>query len=814
MLFRKMLRDIKWNKMQFISIFLMSFLGVFVFAGISGEYTGVEQVRKEYYEKTNLADGWIYGDGFLKEDEEAVSGIRGVTAVQRRFVIEAIGDEKSQPAIQMYFQEGNAVSKPYIIEGKDYDTDDTESVWMDKRFADAEQLKAGDTYTYVFGKIKKEFKIAGLILAPEYGYYQTGTELIPDFSKGGYAYCSAKAFPAKEYIIQEIRDGVIPLQELTEKMGLEEKFNRMGIESDKITLDMILPMLEDASEETFRDMLPYTQLIFTTDEKDVPGLEKKLDTALDGGYAAFVDRDSIVGISMLDSEMKQHKVMSGVFPVAFMVIAVLAIITTMNRLVTNQRTQIGTLKALGVKKRKIVNHYICYSFFLSLTGALFGAVSGPLTIPYLFFPPLSDFYTLPEWRAGFSPLFFIVAAATVAACTVTTYLSCRKVLNVNPAETLRPAPPRSARRSLLEKTRLWKKLGFTRQYNLRDISRSKVRTLMGFAGTLSCMALLVCAFAMYDSMNGMITWMYDTIENYETKMLFDETVSLEQAQQIQEDVNGELIMSSSIEIKKKDTKETVGITVVDEHGIYQVTDTKQNSRPLQAGEIAITMKLAKRLGIKAGDEITWHLSDSEKWVTSKVTMINRMPAFSGILMSKDAFGQTGYDFKPSYTGTSKQISSYDNEHIVSRYSRQDLYDAMNESIESMIVMVICLIVMAIILAVVVLYNLGLLSFSERERELATLKVIGFKTGKLRKLLLVQNTWLAILGVAAGAPAGLWLVQVMCDASGDSFDMIAQMSVQTFCISAVITLGVSIMVSTMFSGKIKKLDMVASLKGVE
>lgn len=814
MLFRKMLRDIKWNKMQFISIFLMSFLGVFVFAGISGEYTGIEQLREEYYQKTKLADGWIYGTNFSDEDEDAVTDIPEIKDAQRRFVMEAIGDEENQPSIHMYFQEENTVSKPYIVEGKDYDTNDAKSVWMDKRFADAKGLKIGDSYTYLFGKIKKEFTIAGLILSPEYGYYQTGTELMPDFSKGGYSYCSIKAFPVKEYVIQEIKEGRLPITEFIAEAGLADDLSAMGVSTDEITIEMVLSMLDQVDKETLKNMLPYSQLIFTTDEKDILSLEKKVDSVLDGRYTAFVDKESMTGIAMLDDEMKQHKVMSGVFPVAFMVIAILAIITTMNRMVTNQRTQIGTLKALGVKKRKIVRHYMGYSFFLSLTGALLGAVIGPLTLPNLFFPSLSAFYTLPEWRAGFSPLFFIVAAATVAACTITTYLSCRKIINVNPAETLRPAPPRNAKRSLLEKTRVFKKIGFTIQYNLRDISRSKVRTLMGFAGTLSCMALLVCAFAMYDSMSGMISWMYDKIENYETKMLFDETISLDEANQIQTDLNGELIMSSGIEIKKNNTKETAGITVVDEQGIYQITDTKQNSRPLKAGEAAITMKLAKQLGIKAGDNITWHLSDSEKWVTSKVTMINRMPTFSGMLMSKEAFDQTGYEFQPSYLGTSKQIASYDNEHVVSRYSRQDLYDAMNHSMKSMIVIVVCLIVMAVILAVVVLYNLGLLSFSERERELATLKVIGFKTKKLRKLLLVQNTWLAVLGIIFGAPGGLWLVQIMCNASGDSFDMIAQMSVQTFCISAAITFGVTLMVSTMFSGKIKKLDMVASLKGVE
>ena len=164
------------------------------------------------------------------------------------------------------------------------------------------------------------------------------------------------------------------------------------------------------------------RIIFTS-SVDASSLSDKIDKTLKGNYAVYTTRKETAGIQMMDAEMTQHKMLGAIFPIAFMAIAILAIITSMNRLINNQRTQIGTLKALGFSKAKIVLHYVNYGFWVSLAGAVLGLIVGPLTLPYLFYSSMSSYYTLPKWQPGFDISFVIVAAATVLACTLATPVS-------------------------------------------------------------------------------------------------------------------------------------------------------------------------------------------------------------------------------------------------------------------------------------------------------------------------------------------------------------------------------------------------------
>lgn len=759
MLLHKMLRDMKWNKMQFISIFLLAFLGVYVYAGVGGEVAGIREVRNSYNEETNLGDAWVYGENFTEDDLQAVKEIKGVTDAQRRLFLPAVGESEQKPTIYLYFQEDNVISKPKVVEGDAFDEADSKRVWLDKRFADSNDLTVGDEYTFDIEGNQFTLEIGGLIYSSEYTYYTNDDAMIPDFSKVGIAFASYKAFPIE-------------------------------------------------------GMIPFTQMVITTDLTDVASLEEKIDEALEGGYSYFITRESVPGVNQLNDEMKQHESMMIIFTIAFVGIAILAIITTMNRLVNNQRTQIGTMKALGLKKSKILRHYMSYGFWLSAVGALLGVVLGPVTLPKLFIPSMSSGYTLPEWKGGYSVSFFTVGVITVVACTLTTYLSCRKVLAVNPADTLRPAPPKTGKRCIFERLPFWNKLSFSVQYNLRDLSRSKIRCLMGFAGTLCCMALLVCSASMYDSFNNMRDWLYEDIQNFDNRVELKEETTLEDAESLCEDLQGEMVMEDSVIIKVKDKKKTLGFTAVEGKGLYRYTDSNLKIDTLKDFDVAITMKTAESLGVKSGDEIAWHLIDAEEWKTAKITVINRMPIGAGITTTREVVEEAGYDFIPSYIATNAAEDNIHSDYIKKLFTKDSLLEAWAVSMESMTILVVILIVVATLLGLLILYNLGLLAYAEREKELATLKVVGFNTAKLRKMLLIQNTWLSVLGIIAGTPAGLLMVQYMVDIMGDSFDMTATLTVASFLLCAGGTLLVSIVVSIMFSGKLKKLDMVTSLKGVE
>lgn len=757
MLFRKMLRDMKLHKMQFISIFLMSFLGIFIFAGIGGEWRGLQNNADSYYKETNFADAWIYGKSFSEKDAAAIKKINGVTNVERRLTINTVGSFKNNPSIELNFIQKNEISKCYIVSGENFSIN-KDGIWLDDRFAKAKNLRVGDSMTVKYNDYPITKKILGTIYSPEYVYAAGDGDLIPNHSNYGYAYIPYKAFPK-------------------------------GID------------------------FVYTQILLNTDRKDYNRLENDISSALNKNYSVFLSRDNHGSYLMFKDEIAQHKSMGSIFPIAFLAIAMLTILTTMTRIVNNQRTQIGTLIAMGYKRKKILLHYISYGFWPSLLGSFLGAIVGPLTLPKLFYPSMSATYTIPHWGTSVSPMFYIAASLSVAACTLVTFLACRKILNNTPSEALRPEAPKALKHIFFEKTKLWNKLSFNARWNLRDIMRSKIRSIMAVIGVLSYTALLVCAFGLYDCLKDVITWQYSDLNKFETKLNLEKKASPEQITSIINKTNGQQLMEGEIEIKANSIKKSGSLTVTDNVTLMKTTDKNRNYINLPENELSISYKMAELLNVKKGDLITWHVYGDDNWIKSTVAEIYRNPTQQGITISKQYFEKLGKKFTSTSIITSKMVSKkYDG--ISSIWSQKDLTKSWSDMTEAMNTMVLVLIAAAAVLAVVVLYNLGLLSFTEMERELATLKVIGFKSKKIRNILLTQNIWLSVIGIIVGIPCGKLLIDQMVTTMGDTFDMMTIITPRNVIISTIITLSLSVIVNLMFSRKIKHVDMVSSLKGVE
>ena len=757
MLFCKMLRDMRMHKTQFVSVFLMAFLGVFVYAGIGSEWLGLRQTADSFYKTTNLADVWLYGADFTQEDADVLESVPTVTGTERRLVLDANADLSGNPSIAVHFVEKNQISRLYLLEGEVFDTE-KDGVWLDKRFVDARGLSLGDEITFTYNSLRITEEIKGIIYSPEYVYMADGEGLAPDFSQNGYAYLSYKEFPA----------------------GME---------------------------------IPFTQLLVTTDTGDMNALENNVDTVLSGRFNVFLPRKNHASVSMFSNEIAQHRSMGEIFPVAFLAIALLTILTTMTRIVEKQRTQIGTLKALGFKKRSITLHYIGYGFWISLAGGVLGAVVGPLTLPRLFYPSMSGFYTLPEWKSAFDLRFFLMAGATVLLSALVTYLACRSVLRDVPAQTLRPKAPKAIRQGLLEKTSLWKRMDFSAKWNLRDIGRNKIRSLMAVVGVFGCTALLVCAFGMNDDMKNLKTWQYEEINRFSSKLSVDSAATQKQIDAVMASVNGQALMENAVEIRFGDEKRTGAVTVTDHTTLIQHTDIKQNVLDLPEDGISLSYKMASQLGAQKGDTIRWHLYGGEIWVDSTVDEIYRDPTAQGITLSRNHFESLGFTFTPTSIISAEEVrGSY--EGITSIQNTKDFADGWDELTQAMMIMIYVLIAAASILAIVVLYNLGILSLTEMERDLATLKVIGIKARRLRRILLVQNLWLSAVGFILGLPGGKLLVDVMLSTMGDSFDMANIITPMNILLSLGIVLILSLLVNRMFYKKIRQVDMVSALKGAE
>ena len=756
MLARKMLRDISKHKAQFISIFLMAFLGVFVFAGVGGESVGLEVNVNDYYDETNLADGWIYSnyinDLFLYQ----VDVLGATTDMERQLVVDAVGDFKNDPDITLHFVENNTLSKFYLIEGEKLDINDENGVWLDKSFADAKGLGIGDKITFEFEDYRITKTIRGLGYSPEYVYHASSSSVIPDFNKVGFAYMSYKAFP-----------------------------------EDKVPYN-VLNVKFEGEPETYSELLDYH---------------------MGGYYSSFVERSEHVSVGQFSEEMAQHKMMGDIFPVVFILIAMLILLTTMRRIITHQRTQIGILKASGFKNHSIILHYVSYGFWLVLVGAILGLILGPMTLPQLFYPSMSATYKMPSWNPAWSMNFVYVAALMVLMSLAVSYYSVRNISNEKPADTIRPKTPKVSTSGFVEKLGIWKRLSFNVRWNWRDAKRNKSRALMTIIGVIGCSALLVCAFGMYDGMNDLKEWEYSDINHYDSKLVVEDNASVSQIDNVAEDVNGDKIMESSIEIESDNAKKSGSLLVVNDTELITPTDYDRNHIEIRDDEVSISQKMADMLGVKVGDKVKWHIMGSDKWIKTKIDKIHADPISQGFIMSSDKLEDLDLNYTTTSIITAEHVDKeYDGVKVAN--SMKDMTSSWDEMTESMWLLIYILIFFAALLAIVVLYNLGLLSFTEIEREIATLKVLGFQTSALRKLLLTQNLWFTAIGFILGLPVGYMILDVMWASSGDSFYILPSITLSNLLLTAVITFALSIFVNLMFSRKIKRLDMVESLKSGE
>jgi putative ABC transport system permease protein len=694
--------------------------------------------------------------GFTDTGFQNVSALPEVKDAQRRTMLDTVADLSGRPKIELYALEENKISKPYITDGAEFDIN-ADGIWLDARFAEARGIKVNDEITLEFAGVKITRAILGLVLSPEYVYNESGG-ITPDFGSNGYAFIPAAVF-------------------------------------------------------TDNPAFVYSQLVIKTDSTDFAAVESDIAAALDGGYSVFINREKHSSYQMFDAEITQHKAMAIIFPPVFALVALLTILTTMARLITAERTQIGTLKAVGFSDGVILRHYIGYGLFISLTAGIFGAVSGPLILPPLFYPSMSGFYTLPVWKPVYDVSFYIMAGITVLLSCLATLLACRSVLRVRAAAALRPKPPKVIG-SGKAASPVFQKLGFNLQWNLRDIGRNKTRSLMAVAGALGCAALLVCAFGLNADMTDLRDWQYRQIYRFETKIVLSEGATAQETDAITAAAGGERIMEKAIEVRSGKAKYTGSLLATDGGTLIRYTDKNRNEISLPQSGVNISYKLAGQLGVGVGDKIEWHIFTEDGWKECTVAGIYRSPTAQGLTMSKEVLEGIGYAFVPTavLSGDSDYAAVGSGAEQIVR--RSDLYAGWDALTESFMLMVYILIGAAVLLAVTVLYNLGVLSFTEMTRELATLKVLGFGPRKLNTLFLVQNLILTAIGFAAGIPVGLLLVKAMMASMGDSFDMITKLHFTDVLYSGLITICTAMLVGLLYGFKIKKLNAVAALKSSE
>lgn len=782
MLFRKMLRDYKANFGAFFSVFLLAALAMALFCTFEGHVLSQKVARENYHKECNLSDVWMYGEGFSDDELDTVRNLDFVKDAQLRMSVTGSAPDCDGAQVDLYLERENLVDTPYYISGEPFDPTDTDGIWLANAFARLRNIKVGDDFTIEYNGITFTREVKGLVESAEYEFREADGDADVYLENIAIVYMSYDAFPIRDYINH---------------------------------------MVDKISDEKLAKIMPYTQMIIVTTDGGGLAHEEALAESIDHDYSAIVDRKSIPGLARLDSELEQHQSFSYLFVIIFVGIAILVIATSMGRMVEQQRTQIGTMNALGLKRHKIMRHYISFSLVVSVVGVVLGLLVGTLWGSPAVIGMFANWYVVPGLHSVFHPMYLIIAAGIVAVCVLASYISCRKLLRIKPAEALRPAAPKKGKKCIFERLPFWKKLSFTSQYNLRDISRAKLRSFMCVIGTAVGMLLMIYAVGCNELLGSMIEINFNRVTVGEYQIKFSEDAKTETVDDMAEELDGEMVMMNQVEVAKEknapsDKKKKETVTVLEGKNLYNILDLNNQVKKLTPGTIGISRKLAADLDVKEGDTIYWHLYTKNTWYEAKVGTIYRSLESQGIAYLREDYEKTGAEYIPSFLMTDDKAAKdkTDLDYVTGVNSKSEMQAAYESSMEIMNMMVGMMAVFSILMIVVVLYNSGVLSFHERVKEFATLKVLGLRSSKIRRILSMQNLWLSIIGIIIGAPLGNVSLNAMINTNGENFDYNLMLAPVDYVIAGIFVMIISMLVSFMFSKRIRKLDMVEILKGVE
>ena len=763
MLLKKLFRTLWKYKAQFISMVIMVALGVGVFLGFNVEWYSLEVNTGEIYEATGFADYRIYSDqGFSPEDLEAVRSIDGVDDATR-FLSLNVSVRDDTDTLALTVSENMDVSGVLVMEGEPYSAGDPDGFWLSDSYARANGIAVGDPLSLTYQMITVSGTVKGLVKSSEYLIcLPDSTQMMPDYSTYGFVYISPVML-----------DNAIPAMY---RVFAGSLYHQINVKSslDKATF-------VEAADRT----LGSTRLIFS--------------------------RDETVSWAEAQGEVNEGKTMASILPVLFLAIAILTMVTTMHRICASEKTQIGTLKALGFRDRRIMIHYSAYALSIGILGSLLGIAIGYGLGWFIMNPDgaMATYIDMPSWTLHAPRFSWYVIIGINAFLTFIGFLSVRKMLKGTAADALRPYSPKRMKHLRFEETRRFKSLGFGTKWNLRDCVRHKARSLMTLFGVIGCMVLLVGGLGMKDTLDAFVDVFYEKAINYATRVNLDEKMPPEEGKALAEELDGDWSASRAIQIGDKGyTLEIDHIT----HDKVRFVDTDMQIVPLDDSGAYICARIARDWHLGPGDTLSFSPYDSNEHYTVPVAgVLDSMT--EGVFMTADFADRNGITYNIASILTDAEKIP-ENGHILNKQSKQSIMDSFDVFMDLMNKMIWLLVIAAVILGIVVLYNLGVMSYTERYREMATLKVVGFRDSKIGRLLISQNLWLTVLGILIGIPAGVGVLQYLLTALASEYELKLVLGLPTWLVSILLTFGVSLIVGLMVARKNRHIDMVAALKTAE
>lgn len=623
--------------------------------------------------------------------------------------------------------------------------------------------------------------------------------------------------------------------------ALETQYNEQIVPSgNEALIAQVGEQLESAREE-YETAKTQADESFAEQEEKLDNAEEEL-AEFDKLSSYVFTRDDSSGYAEYKDNADRVDAVAAVFPVFFLLVAALVCVTTMTRMVEERRTEIGIFKALGYSNGTIISKYVTYSTIAGVLGCVIGAVAGLLTLPYIIFKAYGMMYHM-KAMDPIIPWECIVAGfiAAVLCTSIVSWLTCRGELIQRPAALMRPKAPKAGKRNLLERiTPLWKRLGFTSKVTIRNIFRYKARFFMTVIGVAGCTALVLTGFGLRDAISAIVDKQFGEIYGYNLSIVFSESKSAAQAEEFVDDMKSDYDLQATMPVMQEEIK-----TVDDggaEHGDVYIVVPKdpENLRDIidlhnrQSGEnieldssgCVMSEKLAANMGLEPGDEFTVENSDGER-CELELSAICENYLYNYLYMTpeyySDSFNEeveyNMIDTQYSYTTEDERDelaqTLLELDGIASVTYTDSGIENFNTMLDTLNKVVYVMILAAGALAFVVLYNLTNINIAERAREIATIKVLGFYNREVSEYIYRENIILTIVGGLVGLGLGVLLNSYVVQTVEIDIVMFGrEIYLPSYLYAIGITFIFAIIVNVLMYFKMRKIDMVESLKSIE
>ncbi len=862
-LFKDAFREIKATKKKFLSLLLIVVLGVGFYVGLKSASLDMKETAKSYYEDTNFMDlKVISSTGFKKDDITTfknINGVEGVMAVKSLDATTTIKNEDYVIKLHDINDDRSSKNEDYInrlvlTSGK-FPTTINEGL-VEEDFLRKNNLKLGDLVTLSLedsSKLKaKKIKIVGTVRNSYYSSKERGTSSLGDGKADYFIYLNENNFNLDYY-----SELYITLKDSNNLDTYSKKYENFAKEyqeeilakTDELTiakhktikeeLEYNIKYLENSLNELYQMEIPNDSL-----DEQIKQISDQLEEAknslkqLENPASYVLTRNQISSFYEYKAETERITYISKVFPLIFFLVAALVSLTSMTRMVDEERTELGTLSAIGYGKFDIVLKYLFYAFFTSFIGSILGSLLFYKIIPIIISKCYSIFYEMPKLITLMQFNHIILASLLACMSTVlaTIFVFVKYIIEM-PASLMRPKAPTPGKRVLLEKIKpIWSKLSFSNKVTFRNIFRFKKRLFMTLIGICGCTSLLLTAFGLKDSVTSIVDKQFNKINKYDLQVNINSNLSTEEKEKIEKTLNSNKnveklaeINQSNIKIENKNYSENANLIIPKEEDFSEFISLQsrksKNKLHLKDNGIIISEKLSKLLKVNKGDKVTLNINN--KKVSTKVLEISESyidhyiymtPNTYKKLLNEDVkYNSILVNTKDLNKKEQKEISTLLNEqeNIISSTFTTNTFKTYKDMMSVLNYVSLILIAAAAALAFVVLYNLASINISERKRELATIKVLGFYDEEVTNYVHKETINLTITGALIGLIFGSFLTYyVIKTCETNLFLFSFDIKIMSYLLSFLITIIFLLIVNIFMHYDLKKLDMIEALKSVE